>query len=185
MIRKMNINDLGKVAEVHLNSYTKDHFTAHLSKKLLMKYYGELLKLTRYAYISEDLGSLNGFLLGGDNLAAGIRSFTRKNIISLATISLFNMRLLFNKIARVFARRKNNGKRMVLLSICVNKSAQGSGIGKKLTEEFEKDLVNDGIGQYVLSVKPDNLKAVKFYEHCGYKKVEEGRYSIVYEKKLS
>ena len=57
-----------------------------------------------------------------------------------------------------------------ILSIAVDPDYHGMGIGKALMEHCEKLASQKGFNQMRLTVNPGNTKAIRFYEHLGWKK---------------
>lgn len=59
-----------------------------------------------------------------------------------------------------------------IMSIAVDPSRRGLGIGKKLMEAVESRLSADGIKRFRLEVAVSNYVAIRMYERLGYKVVK-------------
>ncbi len=62
-----------------------------------------------------------------------------------------------------------------LVVIGVNPEFQGKGIGSKLMQEFENHTLKVGIRHMRLTVKKNNLQAIKAYEKNGWKKASSDK----------
>lgn len=56
-----------------------------------------------------------------------------------------------------------------LLAVAVTSTFIGRGVGAKLVEAAEHDAVSRGFRTLRLEVRPDNRRAIRFYERAGYR----------------
>ncbi|MBS3782271.1 MAG: GNAT family N-acetyltransferase [Candidatus Thermoplasmatota archaeon] len=56
----------------------------------------------------------------------------------------------------------------MILDVFIKKDKRGEGIGTQLTERAESWIRKKGVSIAVLTVSPENKKAVKFWEETGY-----------------
>ena len=95
--------------------------------------------------------------------------FTSKVVIKTLTISVYYKVIALCK--KRFVDKKNLGDKRLysnLLSIGVMDDYRGTGIAKRLVDEFEKKSRNAGYRTMELVVFNDNTQARKFYEKCGW-----------------
>jgi ribosomal protein S18 acetylase RimI-like enzyme len=62
-----------------------------------------------------------------------------------------------------------DGHRGWIYYLGVDPDLQRNGLGRKIVEAMEKELLAKGCPKINLQVRKDNLEAVKFYENIGYK----------------
>ena len=75
---------------------------------------------------------------------------------------------------------KNKG----IFEIFIHKNYRNTGIGNELTKVMIKYCYNIGLKQINLSVRKNNIPAIKLYERVGFVKQSKDKNSIVYRKKL-
>lgn len=76
------------------------------------------------------------------------------------------------------------GKGISLVSICSDKSSCVKGTGSRLINEFEKQAKQLGFDFMRLSVKPENIKAIEFYERNGWRLLQNNKNILYYWKKV-
>ena len=175
-IRKVEKHEIVQVVSIH-NKAFNNFFLTQLGDKFLWLYYYSVSK------------NKNGILIGyyeGENLlgfscATYLSRGFYKDLIkeNLVKFGIIGIKLIFTKPGSLLRILKNfsksdksindNGNYAELLSIGVDPDIQGSGIGKQLLSELEKQLTEKGIKQ--LSLTTDyykNDKAIGFYKSLGY-----------------
>ena len=175
-IRKVEKHKIVQVVSIH-NKAFNNFFLTQLGDKFLWLYYYSVSK------------NKNGILIGyyeGENLlgfscATYLSRGFYKDLIkeNLVKFGIIGIKLIFTKPGSLLRILKNfsksdksindNGNYAELLSIGVDPDIQGSGIGKQLLSELEKQLTEKGIKQ--LSLTTDyykNDKAIGFYKSLGY-----------------
>ncbi len=75
---------------------------------------------------------------------------------------------------------KNKG----IFEIFIHKNYRNAGIGKELTQSIIEYSKNIGLKQINLSVRKNNIPAIKLYEKMGFIKQSRDTNSILYNKKL-
>ncbi len=68
----------------------------------------------------------------------------------------------------------------MILDVFVKEEKRGEGVGTRLTKEAERWIKNKGVKIAVLTVSPENERAVEFWEEAGYE-----TYLLKKRKKLS
>lgn len=193
VLRKLEKEDLPKVAAVHINSFPESALTK-LGAAIVERYY--LWQLTGPhekvhaigAFIGEECA---GFSVSG-KFSGSTSGFIRQNRKFLIKEVLLRPRLFFNSlflqrlIEGVKLLGRFTGKKAVstdntkqfqtldygILSIAVSKKYQCLGIGQMLMLDAEKEAVKYGYRQICLTVHPDNKKAVRFYEKLNWQKLQ-------------
>ena len=90
----------------------------------------------------------------------------------------------FRKNIKIEERIIQNKKSYRLLSIAVNPKVKGKNIAVEMEKYFCEELLKIGIEEVGLSVKKENIRAIKFYEKCGYFLEREEEKSKYFNKKL-
>lgn len=191
VLKEITPEDLGKVAAVHIDSFSESALTK-LGAAIIERYY--LWQLTGPhknvravgAFVGGDCA---GFSFSGvfDGSTAG---FLDQNKSFLVKQVLLHPWLLFNSLflKRLFSgvqilRRFANRKRITterkpakslpygILSIAVSTRYQNLGIGKVLMIDAEEEAAKCGFQQIELTVSPDNHKSIIFYEKLNWQKV--------------
>ncbi len=92
-----------------------------------------------------------------------------------------NSRLnLIKKILHQGHKPKDNFEQFPAhLHIDILPAAQGKGMGKKLMNEFIKELKNQNVPGLHLEVGKSNTNAIKFYKNFGFNVIKEYEYSLV------
>jgi ribosomal protein S18 acetylase RimI-like enzyme len=191
LIRAISEADLAGISEIHKSAFDETHFTSHLPKNLLIKFYKKLFEMNPYSFLyeAEEPKKLGGFIIAGYKTQAAIDAFVKENSFEIFKIFLRKPKLLKPKIESLITRiikKKtfSSGSSLRLLSIAVAPEFQNQKIGKQLIGFLEGELVKNNIRQYGLSVKKDNIKAINFYNRNGYEienTIDDG---IYYLKKI-
>ncbi len=188
--RKIIKEDAAKLALIHKSSFSKDHFTANFSYKLLEKYYLYLIDFHDYCLILEDKEKqIVGYLIAGKNVDIPIKKFLKENFFQVIWYMLINPKFLLEKLLESIRRstktNKNDSNSTIsVYIIALNPKSGYKGAGKILLEEFEKILLKDNIHYYVLSVRKENKLAINFYKKNNFTQLSENHKSLVFSKKL-
>ena len=180
-----NFSEYGReIAELHLNSYSKQHLTANFSVEKLEEYYRYLVEASELSIVSLDYsGNSNkpvlGFIVAGRTISRGVVQFLDSHRLYVLSVMLKNpvfiFEKIFSKLTAKFQKGNPSDAKFRLLSIAVKSDIQSHGIGHQMVEFFENTLIYRGISCYGLSVKSENIRAIKFYE----------KYGFVLEKEIS
>lgn len=194
VLKELSGNDLGKVAQVHLDSFSQSALTK-LGTAIVQRYY--LWQLTGPhkdvravgAFVDDDCA---GFSFSGvfNGSTAGFleqnKSFLIKQVLFRPWLILnpvFLKKMLYgvNALRRFNKKQKTPQKNpqikslpFGILSIAVSNKYQKLGIGKILLHDAEQKAVKCGFEQIELTVNPGNRNAVKFYENLDWKKSPPG-----------
>ena len=168
---EINNNMLNQIADIHREAYSNEHFTSSFSIKKLVEYNSALISASDITIVAEEDGII-GFIIAGENIAAGVRQFTEKNRIWILGRLLQKPIHFFSKISIMIQTRLNPPKpsqaQFRLLSIATRPDTQSKGIGADMIDFLEKELLKLKINIYGLSVKSSNNRAINFYECNGF-----------------
>jgi ribosomal protein S18 acetylase RimI-like enzyme len=187
-IRALRVDDLPAVASVHLMAFS-GRALSELGHEVVRRYYDWQLRgphesVCLGVFQAEDL---TGFCFGGVFHGA-LTGFLRKNrsflvwrVLShpwLISSSFFRerMALAINVLRRTSAASVHpvvsNMRSFGILAVAVNPDHQGLGLGKKLMQASEKVALERSFSRMHLTVEPENIQAVTFYESLGWQKAE-------------
>ena len=175
-IRKIEKHEINQVVSIHKKAFN-DFFLTQLGDDFLWLYYYSVSK------------NKNGILIGyyndekilGFSCATYLSRGFHKNLVkeNLLRFGIIGIKLIFTKPGSLLRILKNfsksdksindDGNYAELLSIGVDPNIQGSGIGKQLHTELERQLILNGIK--LLSLTTDfykNDKTIGFYKSLGY-----------------
>ena len=175
-IRKIEKHEINQVVSIHKKAFN-DFFLTQLGDDFLWHYYYSVSK------------NKNGILIGyyndekilGFSCATYLSRGFHKNLVkeNLLRFGIIGIKLIFTKPGSLLRILKNfsksdksindDGNYAELLSIGVDPNIQGSGIGKQLHTELERQLILNGIK--LLSLTTDfykNDKTIGFYKSLGY-----------------
>jgi ribosomal protein S18 acetylase RimI-like enzyme len=175
-IKKISKNDLGKVVSIHKSSF-HGFFLTELGDDFLELYYHCILKHKNgllIGYFKDD--ALLGFCAATKQSSGFNSGLVKKNLFSFSS---FALGLIFKKptaLVRLFMNLTKSSTNIndaadyaELMSICVVKSVQSSGIGTKLMDHLENELQSNGC--FKLSLTTDfenNENVISFYKKLGY-----------------
>ena len=200
-IRNVEMSDLDQIAEIHRASFA-DRALSQLGRAAIKRYYQWLITGFPNNYhlcASLDDGQISGFCFAGV-YAGSFSGFLKQNRGFLMGNVLIRPWLIFNPIVReqstlaiktLLKQFKNinkirpsnqNKKEKVgksrksfgILAIAVNPSFQQQGVGQILMATTETKALAEGYKQMHLSVHPDNIPAIRFYEKLGWQKNPPG-----------
>lgn len=201
--RNATLSDMNEVAKVHMITQP-EYFTTTLGQDLLAKFYTEFLNEDDLFVVAVDDSNQNivGFCMGNHYGSKAEKNWEIKYKHQIMKRLLFKC-IQFNRLAlsRSFRRLKGlimkpkNIKKDVycwhLLSLGVLPNYRGSGIGRKLIDEFEKKCLSNSPsnnigGKYSCTIGAYkwNKNGCRLYERSGYKVFEESKDKLKFIKIL-
>lgn len=187
-IRQANRSDLKKIVSLHIECF-KDSFSSQIGNNLLEAYYREFFdKVPELFLVAVDNSRVIGMCMGyycEDNRYS--KQFLQHNFIRLG-IKCIELVCKRNKqmLKKINDIKKGTSEKTIIkdendipdncgdiLSICVDQEYRGSGIAHKLVESYHNVLKNNNRDVCFLSVRQNNLRAIAFYEKCGYEAIEQ------------
>lgn len=200
MIRSAKYEDLMNISILH----TKCFPDSKLGLDMSLRYYEEFLMADDVFLVDEEGININGFVMGTSSLGVRQNNFVRNNSIRLVT-RILQLCIKFDKDTWIriwksgssfikqrlltFVGKDNinevSGKTYLnLVSICVSDDCRGTGIGRKLVKEFEKQLIILGYQGYKLSVRKANSRAIQFYRKLNMSVYKETESRYEFRKKI-
>lgn len=200
-VRQAKRTDLKHIASIHTKCFP-DSFSTQLGEKLLIRFYVEYMKLNPDLFLVATVkGKVVGFCMGYlMEKAPSMKEYVKHNFfdISLRCIRLLltGNKQIYGKIASQFKRKE--GYQIVdigihsramhdmgdLLSICVLPTYRGSGLAGELLEQYVSIMGKKGRSVCLLSVDPENKRAVHFYENHGFTLYRISQGTVTYARRL-
>jgi ribosomal protein S18 acetylase RimI-like enzyme len=162
-ICKILESEVSDIVSIHLDAFP-NFFLSNLGKDVLYQFYTYLLRdKNTISYCLKEKDVIVGFIIVSTQ-ARGLytRIFTRGFFNFLLPIFfsfLKNPSLIKRMIISITSTRKHktpNNTSVSILSICVRQFNAGKGIGKRLVEKLEMELIQKNIERYYLTTDADN-----------------------------
>ena len=195
-IRSIQPEDVIALARLHRLVFP-DYFLTHMGQRFLERFYHEFTQPPdNYGLLATRGGTPVGAVIGTADSGAFYNRFYRRNLI-IAALALGRGLMLDPYIRRNFWARASQVPLAVrslvtrnmssaqaaeggeaeaiparLLSIGVAPDVRGKGVAVALVTRYCHQLWKDGIGEVGLSVRPDNQRAIAFYEKTGWQRVQ-------------
>jgi ribosomal protein S18 acetylase RimI-like enzyme len=183
-LRSLKASDLPELAAIHDSAFPNAVLTK-LGSRVVQKYYEWQMRGPHEVYTCGAFldGKCVGFYIGG-RFRGATSGFLRHNKWFLIRHLVIHPWLMANPMVRArirFSRQvlvksaRANGrgarsekKEFALLAIAVDPECQGLGIGTLIMQEAEDAARSNGFSAMSLFVKPENTKAVEFYENLNW-----------------
>lgn len=175
-IRSATEDDLDTIAYIHLNAYSKRHFTTRLNPNTLASYYRLFLSDgSKTIVLSENIDGggekIVGFAVFGRKLGLKIKQFKKLNRKDIIKASIFHpfeaaQKIAFRTWAQITEKPVKDEADFILLSIAANKP--NSGVGGALLDEFINSAHEEGVRKIGLYVNIDNIIAINSYIKRGF-----------------
>jgi ribosomal protein S18 acetylase RimI-like enzyme len=193
--------DLDAIAALHARAFPDAAITA-FGPEAVRRYYQWLLEGPHDAalMLAWRGDQLVGFCAAGWFRGA-MRGFLRANRLYLAARVLRHPSLLRTELVRErialavrltwrFSRARRSAepqdvRRFGVLSIATHPEARGGGAGRALMREAEARARGEGYDSMILTVHPDNARAVTFYEQLGWERRGGAPWTGMMEKRLT
>jgi ribosomal protein S18 acetylase RimI-like enzyme len=193
IIRKVEHEDIPSIVSVHLRSF-QYFFLTFLGKRFVAHLYREILREPDHVFLVAVYGDKRviGFAAGVRDLKALFTRLAKREWFPFALSSIHAALLRPSIIPRLWRALRYPEKVMKaacpasLMSIAVDPTVQGGGVGKHLVSEFLGEMTLKGVDRVCLTTDRDNNEAANnFYLHLGFVKVrdfqtEEGRWMCEY-----
>ena len=193
-IRPLSISDINAVVVLHRLCLPKTT-TSQLGGKYMAIIYNKLLSLPVHHVL---LGAYDETRLIGVVTATDSLSFTSKNL----SPTLFGpqTKIIFNGIANGSTSFLSLAKRFILekilasqfehpyptiLTLFIHESYRRKGIAKRLIEELETNMKENGCKKLFVDTEKNNESAKLFYETMGFKKQKEIFGAVIFSKTLA
>jgi ribosomal protein S18 acetylase RimI-like enzyme len=135
--------------------------------------------------VDKDTGQLIGYIIGTDDSEHQYKQFRRKMIPRIVLRLLSITWWKYPESYRIVRYLQTFGKEIPIekeypahLHINILPEYQRKGIGSRMIERFEKQMLNSGVTGIHLGTSSRNVKAIPFYEKHGYRIIKEQKGSI-------
>lgn len=167
-----------KIINIHINSFSKNHFISSFNIFVLNNYYKHLILYSDISFVLiDDKNNISGYLISGYSIHKGINLFIIKYFYYLIFKSFFNIHI-FKRF--IYSKQNKNliFKSKYRLYVIATAESQ-KGYGNLLLKNLENNLKFMNIKSYGLSVNNENINAINFYLKNGFnitKKINEKFY---------
>lgn len=177
IVRPAANDDLPEIATIHLQAYSRYHFTSRLPSGVLVTYYRQFLgdgaeMLVASRANGDGSARIIGFAVFGRDIGSKIARFKRENRLAIFQTAirnpLFAARLALKRLwHKIGGDTPMSSADFLLLSIAV--SPPNKGVGGVLLNSFIERARLSGVNRVGLYVKQDNLHAINAYIKLGFK----------------
>lgn len=190
IIQKLEMSQIPELSRLHKDIFGNSHFSSTFSLSLLEKYFYELFEHNKYKFVALENGKITGYILAGVNADAPVDKFFKDNFFQILKTLLLNPFFIIEKIldfvVKFISKKESiHSKYVSIYLIAVDSRSQHKGIGKRILEFFENELIRDKIFEYTLAVRKKNKKAIKFYKKNNFLTIESNFKSISFIKHIS
>jgi ribosomal protein S18 acetylase RimI-like enzyme len=172
-IRLGTANDAGRAAELHTTSITEG-FLPRLGARFLTRLYRCVVNDERsFLLVAEEPGGrVVGMIAGSEDVRGLYRRFLRRDGMIAAVVAA--PRVLRNAGAvletlRYGSSDANDLPSAELLSVAVDDSARGRGVGRQLVDALTAEFRRRGTASSKVVVGAANAPALRLYRACGYR----------------
>lgn len=190
IVRPLGHADLASVVAIHQRAFPDSALTA-FGDEAVRRYYAWLLdgphdavlagawdgdRLVGFCAAGVFRGAMNGFLRANRPYliyrVATHPSLLFSELIRSRVRAALTITLRYSRIARRHTASSAGSAppSFGVLSIATSPEARGRGAGRALMREAEERARLLGYGRMVLTVHPENVHAVRFYEELGWKR---------------
>ncbi len=189
LIKKIQNIDLDRIALIHKSSFDDSHFSNAFSNSMMIQYLKLLIELNPYSYAiySEDQSEVIGFIIAGENTQKAVNIFIKHHFMELIRVLILNPRFIVAKFYETFfkvTKHIQKETRVRVYKISIATEYKGKGLGGKLLDFLETNLINDEIFEFGLSVHKENKSAVNFYLQKKFTLSHEDRKSLFFVKSI-
>lgn len=170
-------SDINRIVDIHTSSFP-NFFLTSLGSQFLYVFYNACIKHNRcisIKVVGED-NSILGFAIGTSISKGFYKDLILSDFFNFCWISFLILLKCPKSIVRLLRNFNKNkidldqNDYSELLSIAVNESSKGKGIGDLLIISFEQELIKKGFSKVTLTTDYyNNERAINFYIKNGYK----------------
>jgi ribosomal protein S18 acetylase RimI-like enzyme len=176
VIRLASASDAGAMARLH-SSRISEGFLPTLGPRFLERLYARVVRHPGgFALVDADGTRIVGFVAGATDIGALYRSFLRRDGVLAAAGAAVPLarswRRAFETL-RYPAATTADLPDAEILAVAVDAAASGRGIGRALVDAAGPQFLARGATSVKVVAGADNVAAVRLYEACGYRVVDE------------
>jgi len=205
-VRRIEPEDVHGAAVLHRIAFP-DYFLSHMGQGFVERFYSEFIDRSgNYGYVAIYDEEVVGSVIGTLDYKRCFEHFYRHQFPTLALtfagrfiVDPYIRQHLASRMAHVRQALRSiadHGQREVgpeelpadeqaqahLLSICVDSDERGSGLSGQLVDRYCEELWHDGIEWVGLSVRPENARAIAFYERTGWQRTGSSAETVQYTR---
>lgn len=175
-VRVGTVADGAAAARLHVTSI-EEGFLTRLGTRFLTRLYRRVARDDESFLLVDDDGSgrLVGMIAGSENVPALYKRFARRDGLVAATVAA--PRLLVNapRVLETWRYGGEHGDADVslptaeLLSLAVEESARGRGIGRRLVAALNDEFARRGTSAVKVVAAAQNVAAIALYRDAGYR----------------
>ncbi|MBI2496033.1 MAG: GNAT family N-acetyltransferase [Candidatus Omnitrophica bacterium] len=179
MIRPLQARDCAQVAAIHVAARPGD-VLPDLGVSFLTSLYAALLHRPDVAaFVYEERGQAEGFVLGCLNASRVMPAVLRRAWLPLGLKTCLRCvshpRLIPLALETLAYPRRSRYAGPELMAIAVDPSRQGRGIGTHLVAALSEWFRAQGCARYCVAVKAKNEPATRFYRRRGFRVIDQLR----------
>ena len=205
-VREIEPKDVPGAARLHRIVF-HDYFLTHMGQGFLERFYSEFVDRDgNYGYVAICGNEVVGSVIGTLDYQRCFNRFYRRHFPRLALTFMGRLvmdpyirRHLVSRMAHVrqalysiAVRRQQvsvaaeslaaDGAAAHLLSIGVHPDHRGSGLAEQMVDRYCDALWEDGWERVGLSVRPENARAIAFYEKTGWQRIGSSPNTLRYSR---
>jgi ribosomal protein S18 acetylase RimI-like enzyme len=205
MMRKIRADDVSGAVALHCVAFP-DYFLTHMGQRFLERFYSEFIDgQGSYGFVALHDRKVVGCVLGARDYQEFFNRFYRRHFLSSA-LTLAGRILVDPYIRRNLGSRIAHARHAIhsltnqsgpatpvknqaalpptadLMSIGIHPELWGSGLAGQLVDRLCEALWQDGLGLVQLWVRPDNQRAIAFYEKSGWRQVAATKTTIQFSR---
>lgn len=205
-VRELESKDVPGAARLHRTVFP-EYFLTHMGQGFVERFYSEFVDQDgNYGYVAICGKELVGSVIGTLDYQRCFNRFYRRHFPRLA-LTLVGRTIVDPYIRRHLASRMAHVRQALhsiiarrlqvsvaaespvsdqtlahLLSVGVHPDQRGSGLAEQLVDRYCCVLWQDGWECVDLSVRPENARAIAFYERTGWQRIGSSPYTLHYSR---
>jgi len=203
-VRGLESKDVPEAARLH-RTFFPEYFLTHMGQGFVERFYSEFVDRDgNYGYVAICGKEVVGSVIGTLDYQRCFNRFYRRHFPMLA-LTLVGRLIMDPYIRRQLAGRTGHVRQALhsfaarrqqtsvleeslaadgavarLLSIGVHPNRRGSGLAEQMVDRYCNALWEDGWERVGLSVRPENARAIAFYEKTGWQRIGSSPSALQY-----
>jgi ribosomal protein S18 acetylase RimI-like enzyme len=171
-IRRATAADAAGAAALHASGIGEGFLSSLGPRVLGLLYRRMALDPSSFVIVADDDGRVAGFVSGTIDTSALYRSFLRSDGLRAAVYAAPRVHRVWRQAVETLrypGRADSNWPRAEMLSLAVDESLRGQGVGARLAVAFKDELHRRGVERAKLVVASDNKVAIAFHRAQGFR----------------